>query len=135
VHAVITLEEFGQLALALPEVTEGERWRNLTWYVDGKSFAWERPLSKADIKRYGEETPPDGPIAAVSVADLSEKEALLAENFKGVFTISHFDSYPAVLIQLRVAGRRIVKRLLEEAWLAGAPAALAADYLSRGRSR
>ena len=46
-------------------------------------------------------TPPDGPIFAVSVADLNEKEAVLASGQKGFFTIPHFDGFAAVLIQLQ----------------------------------
>lgn len=73
-----TLDEVAQLALELPEVTKGERHGNRTWSVTGKGFAWERPLSKADLKRFGDTIPPDGPILAVRVEDLSEKEAVLA---------------------------------------------------------
>src|SRR5260370_29716345 len=85
----------------MPEDTVGERHGKRTWYVAGKAFAWERPLSKADIRRFGGETPPDGPILAVRVADLGEKEAILAANPGALFTIPHFDGYAAVLIQLR----------------------------------
>jgi hypothetical protein len=35
----------------------------------------ERPPSKADIKRFGDTAPPEGPILAVRVADLGEKKS------------------------------------------------------------
>ena len=127
---MVSLEEVARLASDLPEVTEGQRWGNRTWDVAGKTFAWERPFSKADIKRFGDETPPDGPIVAVRVEDLDEKEAVLAADTRGVFTIQHFNGYPAVLIQLRTVTKRTFRELLVDGWLACAPAALAEQYLS-----
>ena len=83
-----TLDDVARIAQALPDVTVGERYGNRTWFVGGKAFAWERPFSKADIKRFGEERPPEGPIVAVSVTDLDAKDALLASNRSAFFTIS-----------------------------------------------
>jgi hypothetical protein len=128
---VVTIDEAATLAMALPEVTEGQRWGHRTWDVKGKTFAWERPFSKADIKRFGAETPPDGDIVALRVEDLGEKEAVLGAGRKGFFTIPHFDGYPAVLVQLKAVGKKVFREALVDGWLACAPPDLAAAYLKR----
>jgi len=127
---VSTLEDVTRLACELPEVTEGERHGNRTWFVAGKAFAWDRPFSKADIRRFGDETPPEGPILAVRVEDLGEKEAVLAAHPEAFFTIAHFDGYSAILIQLRLVTEKALREAITDGWLACAPAKLAAQYLS-----
>ncbi len=124
-----TLEDAARLALELPEVTEGERHGTRAWDVNGKVFAWERPFSKADIKRFGSVSPPDGPIVAVRVTDLSEKEAVLAAGNAGFFTIPHFDGYAAVLIQLEKVSAKALREALVDGWLTCAPPRLAERYL------
>jgi hypothetical protein len=117
----VTMQEVVRIAEGLPEVTVGERYGNRTWFVGGKAFAWERPFSKADLKRFGDETPPAGPILAVRVADLRDKEAALAANQTAFFTIPHFDGYAAVLIQLRKVTKRALAEALREAWRVSVP--------------
>lgn len=124
-----TLEDAAQIASSLGEVTEGERYGNRTWSVAGRGFAWERPFTKADVKRFGRETPPEGPILAVRVADLSEKEAVLACGRKGFFTIPHFDGYPAVLIQLHDVSPDALGEAILDGWLACAPPRLTDRYV------
>jgi hypothetical protein len=126
---MVTVEEVASRALALPEVTEGTRHGSRTWFVDGKAFAWERPFSKADLKRFGDETPPSGPILAVRVEDLMEKEAVLAAHTAGFFTIPHFDGYAAVLIQLDRVDVGTVGEALLDGWLSQAPPRLTDRHL------
>ena len=128
---MVSFDDVAAVALGLPEVTEGERYGQRTWFVGGKGFAWERPFSKADLRRFGDEAPPGGPILAVQVEDLGEKEAVLAAQPGAFFTIPHFDGHSAVLIRLdRVAGPAL-REAVTDAWLACAPRKLAEQYLRR----
>ncbi|GAA4250494.1 MmcQ/YjbR family DNA-binding protein [Dactylosporangium darangshiense] len=127
---MVTLDEAAELARRLPETVEDERRGNRSWSVRGKAFAWERPFSKADVKRFGDAEPPAGDILAVMVADLAEKEAVLAAGRLGFFTIPHFDGYSAVLIQLQEVQPRDLEEALEDGWLSRAPQALADAYLA-----
>ena len=126
-----TIDDVAGLALRLPGVTDGERHGTRTWFVSGKAFAWERPFSKADLRRFGEQAPPGGPILAVRVADLGEKEALLAAHPGAFFTIPHFDGYSAVLIQLPEVSAAALGEAVTDGWLACAPPALAREFLGR----
>lgn len=125
-----TFDDVEAIARSLPEVTEGRRYGNETWDVGRKTFAWVRPFSKADLKRFGAAEPPSGPILAVAVEDLAEKEAVLQARPQGVFTIEHFDGFPAVLVQLDVVAMDVLRELVVDGWLACAPPALAAAFLA-----
>jgi hypothetical protein len=131
----VDLDTAARLARQFPGVTEGERHGNRTWFVAGKAFAWERPFSKADLRRFGDVPPPAGPILAVRVADLHEKEATLAGHPDAVFTIPHFDGFAAVLIRMTRTSRHALAEVLTEGWLACAPTALADEYLEQQRHK
>jgi hypothetical protein len=112
----MTFQDVDAFASKLPGVTVGMKWGNRTWLVDGKGFAWQRPFSKADLKRFGDEMPPAGEILAVRVENLDAKDALLAIAPPGFFTIPHFDGYAAVLIALQQARTKDVRAAILDAF-------------------
>lgn len=125
------LDDVERFATSLPGVTIAAKWGHRTWMVDGKGFAWERQFSKADLKRFGDETPPQGEIIAVRVENLDAKEALLEIALPGFFTIPHFNGYAAVLIELRRARVKDVRAAIRGAFHAVAAEAAT----SRPRAR
>ncbi|HEX4727684.1 MAG TPA: hypothetical protein VH298_07790 [Jatrophihabitans sp.] len=125
---MVSIDEVSRAAAALPEVVEGDRRGSRIWSVAGKTFAWERPFSKADLKRFGDVPPPAGSILAVRVLDLVDKEAVLASGLAGFFTIPHFDGFSAVLIELDQAELEAVAEALTDGWLACAPPKLSSQY-------
>lgn len=119
------LSDVERLVATLPGVSEGVRYGHRTWDVAGKTFAWERPFSKADIRRFAGEPVPQGPILALATEDLEDKEALLQAHPQFVFTIPHLDGYPAILLHLERADEADLREALQDAWLVRAPAELA----------
>ena len=128
-----TLDDVAAIALELPEVVEGDGRRGRSWEVRGKTFAWERSFSKADLRRFGEQPVPADPIVAVRVDDLGEKEAVLTAGHKGFFTIPHFDGFAAVLIELGVVGKRPLRAAIIDGWASCAPDALVAEHRRSAR--
>jgi hypothetical protein len=111
----ITFANVAALIEKLPGVGITTKWRNKTYVVGDRGFAWERPLSKADLARFGDEPPPQGQLLAVRTDGLDGKEAVLAMDLPGFFTIQHFNGYAAVLIELRKARMKDVRMAIAEA--------------------
>lgn len=94
-----------------------------TWYgtpglkVGGKGFARLR-------------TDPDALV--LRVADLHEKEALLAGQPEAFFTTAHYDGGAYVLVRLDAVDPIELRELVEEAWRSRAPKKLLAAYDARG---
>ncbi len=124
-----TWDQVRRYALALPGVSEETSRGSSAWLVNKKFFVWERPLRKSDLAALGDAAP-KGAILGVRTADLEMKEALLASGPDAVFTIPHFDGYPALLVQLDKISAKQLKELVEEAWLARASERAVRDYLA-----
>lgn len=123
-----TYDDVARLALALPETTEGVSYGWRAWKVADRQFVWERPFTQADLRRFGDEPVPPGPILAAAVEDLEEKEAVLAAHPGTHFTIPHLDGYAAVLVRLDVVDDGTLAETVEDAWLARAPRRLAREH-------
>jgi hypothetical protein len=98
------------------------------WRVKQKTFAWERPLRRADLVALGKDAP-DGPILGAKVPDIGVKDALLADDPAVFFTTPHFDGYAAILVCLDHITVADLAELIVEAWLTQAPKRLAKQYL------
>lgn len=125
------LDTVERLVSELTEVAEGVRYGHRTWLVGGKVFAWERPFSKADVRRFGDAPVPEGPILALVTDGLEDKQALLQAHPQHLFDIEHLHGYAAVLLHLASADEQDVREALLDAWLVHAPDEVARALLEQ----
>ncbi len=124
-----------RVATSLPGVTEEvSRSGTLSWAVNKKTFAWERPLRRADVEALGAAAP-SGPILGLRTGDLEMKDALLASLSDVFFTTPHFNGYPAVLVRLNAISIRQLRAALVDAWISRAPKRAVDSYLTSVRRR
>ena len=117
---VVTYAELEELALTLPETTSTPSYGGApALRVNKKMFARLR----GEMADHVDELTgaPYGDVLMVGVADLGEKEALLAADGDAYFTIAHYDGYPAVLVRLDRADLEELRELLLDAWRRAAP--------------
>ncbi len=123
-----TWNDVRRIALSLPETSETTaRAGTATWSVREKSFAWERPLRRADLEALGDAAP-TGAILGLRTADLEMKDVFLASDPAVFFTTPHFDGYAAVLVRLGAIALPALRIALVEAWLARAPKRVAEEF-------
>ncbi len=111
-----------RIALALPEAMEGAERFAFSVMNRGKpkAFAWvwmERTAPKKPRV-------PNPEVLAVRVANLEEKEAILALDGAKFFTEPHYNGFPAVLVRLAAVEEGELEDLITEAWRCQAPKAL-----------
>jgi hypothetical protein len=119
---VATRADVRRIALALPETDEAAgHFAFSVWNKKKlKGFAW------VWMERVGPKKPrvANPAVLAVRVANLGQKDALLAAEPKKFFTEPHYNGFPAVLVRLSEVKVSELRTLLEEAWRCMAPADL-----------
>ncbi len=115
-----TFADVERFALTLPETTSTPSYGGApALRVNKKMFARLRGEMADDLDDLTGQ--PFGEVLMVGVADLGEKEALLASDARAYFTLPHYDGYPAVLVRLGLADWSELEELVVEAWARAAP--------------
>jgi hypothetical protein len=102
-----TEDDVRRIALSLPETTEKPWFNTPGFRVKDKGFLRIRTEAEGGL--------------VVFVADLGEKEALLASDPAKFFTTPHYDGYPAVLVDLAAIGVDELQELITDSWRLKAP--------------
>jgi len=126
---VTTFADVAGWACTWPETTSTPSYGGFpALRVNKKMFARLRGEMADDLDPATGE--PYGEVLMVGVADLGEKEALLAADPDVYFTVPHYDGYPAVLVRLPAAEETELRELLLDAWLRAAPKRAVAAYVA-----
>jgi len=115
-----TQADVRRIALSLPNTEESKTDFAFSVLKKGKpkGFAW---VWKERVNPKKPRVPnPD--VLAVRVANLGQKDALLAADSKKFFTEPHYAGFPAVLVRLAAVTAADLKLLLADAWRCQAPA-------------
>jgi hypothetical protein len=121
-----TQDDVRRIALALPGTTESEDRFGFTVLHRGRQrgFVWSW-LERVHPRKA---RVPSNDVIAVRVADLDEKEALLAGGSEALFTEPHYHGYPAVLVRLPLVRPAELEELIVDAWRCMAPRALVEEW-------
>ena len=104
---MVTEDDVRAIALSLPQTTEEQWYQTPGFNVAGKGFLRLRTEAEGAL--------------VVFVADLGEKEALLAADPRAFFTTAHYDGYAAVLVNLSEVDPGELRELIIESWRLKAP--------------
>jgi hypothetical protein len=125
-----TQEDVRRVAMTLPEVCEsGDRFAfsvKNKGKEKGVAWVWMERLhpKKARV--------PNPEVLAIRVADLSEKEMLLAsDDGSKFFTEPHYNGYPAILVRLDAIDVDELAELITDAWCCQAPKALVEEFMAK----
>lgn len=121
-----TQAQVRRIAMALPEVREGvERFGfSVTNKGKEKGFAWvwnERVAPK-------QPKVPNAKVLAIRVANVAQRDLMIAAEPEKYFTEPHYNGFPAVLVRLPAVRVAELRPLLHEAWRLLAPKELVRRY-------
>ena len=124
-----TRADVRRIAKKLPDTTEGTDRFAFSVLNQGKEkgFAWVW-MERVEPKK---PRVPNPKVLAVRVANLGEKDALIASDPDVFFTEPHYNGFPAVLVRLAAIDEAELEELLIDAWRCQAPKALAREYDAR----
>jgi hypothetical protein len=121
-----TQQDVRRIALALPEVVEEPGRFAFSVRNKGKLkgivWVWLERIAPKKARV------PQPRVIAVRVANLVEKDFLLAADPEKFFTEPHYDGYPAVLVRLAAVTARELEPLIRQAWRRQAPKALVRQH-------
>jgi hypothetical protein len=124
-----TRADVRRIALSFPETEEGKDHFAFSVRNKGKlkGFAWVW-LERIEPKK---PRVPNPGVLAVRVANLNQKDLIIAAGPTKYFTEPHYNGFPAVLVRLAEVSVGELRPLLEEAWRCQAPKELAQAKVSR----
>ncbi|MBC7807153.1 MAG: hypothetical protein H7145_13505 [Akkermansiaceae bacterium] len=123
---MIDADDISRIVETLPEANRS----GSSFEVNRRGFAWFYQ-EKVEGRR-GRIEHPD--VLAVRVADLTEKEILIAMDPEKFFTDAHYKGYPAVLVRLATIDTDDLTDLLSNAWRTRAPRRLVAEFDARANA-
>jgi len=130
-----TMADLDELALAMPETTKEVKDGRPTYLVHGKFFVFHRTQRPDAVDAETGQRMDD--VLVFRVADLMEKELLLADDRGIFFTTPHWNGYAAVLVripQLEQLDRDELQDLVVEAWLTKAQKRVAKKWLAENEA-
>ena len=102
-----TEDDVRRIALSLPETTEKPWFGTPGFRVKDKGFLRIRSEAEGGLVCF--------------VADLDEKDALLASDDRKFFTTPHYEGYPTVLVHLDAVDVDELTELITDSWRLKAP--------------
>ena len=114
-----TLADVRRIAMKLPGTVEQEDRIAFSVHVKGKlkgyAWVWKERIDPKKARV------PNKSVLAVRVANLAEKDMMLAMDSVKFFTEPHYNGYPAVLVRLAEMKAADLRQLLDHGWRCTAP--------------